>query len=403
MGAGTVDRMTVMSAPERLRARDPRVVDGLIALVLTVALQLQLALGGAPDATVVSVLAGLALTVPLAWRRRAPLAVIVAYAAAAAVGVALGSDIYDGDPPLAAALVTGATAFYSLGAHAGERAALAGLALGVLGLWTTVVVSDYSDLASYLFSAGLVALSPWLAGRTTRARMLRGEALEREREGRARTAVVEERQRIARELHDVVAHGLVVMVVQAQGARRILDQDPERAREALQAIEQTGQTALAEMRRSLGILREESAAAELVPQPTLRDLDGLLAEMRRAGLAVDLRIEGEPRALAEGVDRSAYRIVQEALTNTIKHAGLVPARVTVRYDDDELRLEIVDSGPSTPPTPGSPDGGDRDRGDDGGHGLVGMRERVRLYGGELEASSDNGDGFVVRARIPLTP
>ena len=378
-------------------------VDGLIALVLTVALQLQLALGGAPDATVVSVLAGLALTVPLAWRRRAPLAVIVAYAAAAAVGVALGSDIYDGDPPLAAALVTGATAFYSLGAHAGERAALAGLALGVLGLWTTVVVSDYSDLASYLFSAGLVALSPWLAGRTTRARMLRGEALEREREGRARTAVVEERQRIARELHDVVAHGLVVMVVQAQGARRILDQDPERAREALQAIEQTGQTALAEMRRSLGILREESAAAELVPQPTLRDLDGLLAEMRRAGLAVDLRIEGEPRALAEGVDRSAYRIVQEALTNTIKHAGLVPARVTVRYDDDELRLEIVDSGPSTPPTPGSPDGGDRDRGDDGGHGLVGMRERVRLYGGELEASSDNGDGFVVRARIPLTP
>ena len=388
--------MTVLSAPERWRAHDPRVLDGLLALVLTVALQLQLVFGGAPDATAIAVLGGLALTLPLAWRRRHPLAVVLAYGAAAAASEALGGGTFDGEPPLAAALVTGAIAFYSLGAHAGERAGLAGLGLGVLGLWTTVVVSDHSDLASFLFSAGLVALSPWLAGRTSRARTLRAEALEREREGRARTAVFEERQRIARELHDVVAHGLVVMVVQAQGARRILDQDPERARDALRAIEQTGQTSLAEMRRSLGVLREESSAAELVPQPTLRDLDGLLEEMRRAGLAVDLRIEGEPRALAEGVDRSAYRIVQEALTNTLKHAGLVPARVTVRYGGDELRLEIVDAGSPAGPPDGGSEGG-------GGHGLVGMRERVRLYGGELEARSENGRGFVVRARIPLTP
>lgn len=383
--------MTDMSAPERWRTLDPRVLDGLLALVLAVALQLQLALGGEPRATGVTVLGGLVLTLPLAWRRRAPLAVVVTYAAAAALQAALGGGIFDGEPPLAAALITGVIAFYSLGAHAGERPALAGLALGVLGLWTTVVVSDHSDLASYLFSAGLVALSPWLAGRTSRARALRAEALDREREGLARTAVFAERQRIARELHDVVAHGLVVMVVQAQGARRILDQDPERAREALRAIEQTGQTALAEMRRSLGVLREQSAAAELAPQPTLHDLDGLLEEMRRAGLVVNLRIEGKPRALAEGVDRSAYRLVQEALTNTIKHAGLVPTRVTVSYGADELRLEIADEGPGAPD-----DGG-------GGHGLVGMRERVRLYGGELEARSDNGHGFVVRARIPLTP
>lgn len=382
--------MTDMSAPERWRTLDPRVLDGLLALVLAVALQLQLALGGEPRATGVAVLGGLVLTLPLAWRRRAPLAVVVTYAAAAALQAALGGGIFDGEPPLAAALITGAIAFYSLGAHAGERPALAGLALGVLGLWTTVVVSDHSDLASYVFSAGLVALSPWLAGRTSRARALRAEALDREREGLARTAVFEERQRIARELHDVVAHGLVVMVVQAQGARRILDQDPARAREALRAIEQTGQTALAEMRRSLGVLREQSAAAELAPQPTLHDLDGLLEEMRRAGLVVDLRIEGKPRALDEGVDRSAYRLVQEALTNTINHAGLVPTRVTVSYGADELRLEIADEGP------GAPDDG-------GGHGLVGMRERVRLYGGELEARSDNGHGFVVRARIPLTP
>ncbi len=189
------------------------------------------------------------------------------------------------------------------------------------------------------------------------------------------------------------------MVVQAQGARRILDQDPERAREALRAIEQTGQTALADMRRSLGVLREEAAPADLAPQPTLHDIDGLLEEMRRAGLDVDLRIEGEPRALAEGIDRSAYRIVQEALTNTIKHAGLVPARVTLRYGDDELGLEIVNAGPAGAPGSGPPDDGS---GGDG-HGLVGMRERVRLYGGELEARSDNGHGFVVRARIPLAP
>ena len=395
--------MTVLSMSERRRPLDPRVLDGLIALVLTVALQLQLVFGGSPDATVVSVLGGLALTVPLAWRRRAPLAVVVTYAAAAALGAALGTGIFDLEPPLVAALVTGGLAFYSLGAHAGERAGLAGLAVGILGLWTTVVVSDHIDLASYVFSAGLVALSPWLAGRTTRARTLRAEALERERDARAGAAVSEERQRIARELHDVVAHGLVVMVVQAQGARRILDQDPERAREALRAIEQTGQTALADMRRSLGILREEAAPADLAPQPTLHDIDALLEEMRRAGLEVDLRIEGEPRALAEGVDRSAYRIVQEALTNTIKHAGLVPARVTVRYDADELRLEIMNAGPATPASPpaaSTPPPGD---GSADGHGLVGMRERVRLYGGELEAGSDNGHGFVVRARIPLAP
>jgi len=388
--------MTVTTLPERWRRRpDARVVDWLVAVVLTVALQLQLALGGAPDATPVAVLGGLVLTLALAWRRRAPLAVVLTYAAAAALGTALGGGIFDGEPPLGAALVTGAIAFYSVGAHAAERPALAGLALGILGLWTTVVVSDHRDLASYLFSAGLVALSPWLAGRTSRARTLRIEALDRERDGRARTAVAEERQRIARELHDVVAHGLVVMVVQAQGARRILDQDPERAREALRAIEQTGQTALEEMRRSLGILREAAASAELAPQPTLGDLDGLLNEMRRAGLVIDLRIEGERRALGEGVDRSAYRIVQEALTNTIKHAGLVATRVTVVYGDDDLRLEIADDGP------GPPDAGDGTG--EGGHGLVGMRERVRLYGGDLEARRENGHGFVVRARIPLTP
>jgi signal transduction histidine kinase len=280
--------------------------------------------------------------------------------------------------------------FYSLGAHAPDRQATAGLLAGVAGMWTGVLASDQIDVQSFVFSAGLIGLAPWLAGRASRARRLRAEALDRERDQRARAAASEERQRIARELHDVVAHGVVLMVLQAQGARRILDHDTERAREALRAIEETGQTALAEIRRSLGILRDEHAQAELAPQRSLDDLGALVDEMREAGLMVDLRVVGEPRELRDGIDRSAYRIVQEALTNTIKHAGLVPTRVTVAYEPDDLVLEVADEG----------GGGAADNGG-AGQGLAGMRERVRLHGGELEAHPVDGRGFVVRARIPL--
>ena len=167
-------------------------------------------------------------------------------------------------------------------------------------MWLGVLASDQVDLPSFVFSAGLVGLAPWLAGRATRARRGRAEALDRERDQRARAAASEERQRIARELHDVVAHGVVLMVLQAQGARRILDHDTERAREALEAIEETGQTALAEIRRSLGILRDDHARADRSPQRSLDDLGALVDEMREAGLTVDLRIEGERRALPTG-------------------------------------------------------------------------------------------------------
>jgi signal transduction histidine kinase len=187
----------------------------------------------------------------------------------------------------------------------------------------------------------------------------------------------------------VVAHGVVLMVLQARGARRILDHDTDRAREALEAIEETGQTALAEIRRSLGILRDDHARAELAPQRSLDDLGALVDEMREAGLMVDLRVVGKPRELRDGIDRSAYRIVQEALTNTIKHAGLVPAHVTVTYEPDGLVLEVTDEGGATADDAGA------------GQGLAGMRERVRLHGGELDAHPVAGRGFLVRARIPL--
>ena len=358
-----------------------RWTDALIALVLLAAMELQLALGHPPGLEAVAIAGAVALALPIVWRRSHPLAVAVAFAAASALQAAAGGGVYESAPPLGGAILAGVVVFYSLGTHAQEREAQAGLAAGIAGLWATVVLAGHVEPSSFLFSAGLVALSPWLAGRVTRSRTLRAVAVER-------AAASEERQRIARELHDVVAHGVVLMVLQAQGARRILDQDPARARDALQAIEETGKTALEEIRGSLGILRHEDAPADLVPQPTLGDLAALIDDMRRAGLTVDLRVEGGARAIPDGVDRSAYRIIQEALTNTIKHAGLVPTRVTVAYGTDDLRLEIVDDGR------GHSGSGD-------GHGLAGMRERVRVYGGELEAHARTGRGFVVRARIPL--
>jgi signal transduction histidine kinase len=361
--------------------RSARTRDALIALVLAVALELQVFFGRHVDANVVTVAGALALTLPVAWRRSHPLVVVLIFASASPLQGALGGGIYQGAPPPFTALVTGGLIFYSLGAYADDHDARLGLGLGILGLWTTVVVAHHADLQGFLFSGGLVALSPWLAGRVVRARSLRAAAVER-------AAASEERQRIARELHDVVAHGVVLMVMQAQGARRILDQDPERAREALEAIEETGKNAVAEIRRSLGILREDGARAELTPQPTLDDLGTLVAEMRRAGLQVELRVTGAERPLDDPIGRSAYRIVQEALTNTLKHAGLVPTRVTVAYRPDDLVLEIADDGPGH--------GG----GDETGQGLAGMRERVRLLSGELEAHTGNGRGFVVRARIP---
>jgi signal transduction histidine kinase len=359
----------------------PQAMDALIAAVLAVGLELQVFLSDQVDGAPVAVVGALAITVPIAWRRRAPLAVALIFAGASALQGALGGGVYVDAPPLFATLVAGVVVFYSLGAYAGEREARIGLALGVLGLWTTVVVARHVELQSFLFSGGLIALSPWLAGRVARSRVARAAALER-------AAASEERQRIARELHDVVAHGVVLMVLQAQGARRILDQDPERAREALEAIEETGKTAVAEIRRSLGILREDGVEAELAPQPTLDDLGVLVEEMRRAGLQVELNVTGDERTLDDGVGRSAYRIVQEALTNTIKHAGLVPTRVTVAYGADDLVLEIADDGP-----------GHTGAGEDG-QGLAGMRERVRLLRGDFEAQTMNGRGFVVRARIP---
>jgi signal transduction histidine kinase len=217
----------------------------------------------------------------------------------------------------------------------------------------------------------------------------RAALLEREREERARAAVAEERARIARELHDVVAHSVSVMVVQAGAERLALGDERDDTREVLSTIEQTGRQTLAEMRRLLGMLRRSDDEIELAPQPSMEHVAKLVDQVREAGLPVTLAVEGEPVGLPPGIDLSAYRIVQEALTNALKHAGPASARVTVRYGRDDLDLEIVDDGAGVA------------NGDGGGHGLIGMRERVTLFGGNLAAGGRSGGGYAVRARLPL--
>lgn len=393
--------MRSVGIADRARPLDARRVDWLIALALTVALQLQFAIGGQPGPVVVNAIGGLLLTLPLAWRRRAPLAMICVFVASAVANEALDGDLFsfpesdsaqDFPWPPFASLVTGAVAFYSLGAYADDRAAVIGVIVGVAGLWATAIVSAQIDVASFLFSGGLMAATPWFAGHTARARSLRLAAVEREQEQRTRLAVRDERTRIARELHDIVAHSVGVIVVQAEGARRVFERDPSRARGALGSIERTARTALDEMRRSLAVLRREGEEATLEPQPGLDDLGGLVEQARAGGLEVEIVVEGERRPLAPGVDLSAYRIVQEALTNTIKHAGGVRTRITVRHGERELELEVSDDGPG-PSANGAKSGS--------GHGLVGMRERVASLGGELHTGPGPDGGFIVRASLPL--
>jgi signal transduction histidine kinase len=206
----------------------------------------------------------------------------------------------------------------------------------------------------------------------------------------ARDAVAAERARIARELHDVVAHAMSVMVVQAGAARTALEREPAVAEEALRRIEETGRVGLGEMRRLIGLLRPEDPA-DLAPQPDLARLDELLETMRHAGLQVEAVVEGSPRELPQGVGLTAYRLVQEALTNVLKHAGESHARVLLRFDEDALEVEVFDDGL----------GPLRDGTTLGGHGLIGMRERVELFGGSLETGPRPGGGFEVRARLPV--
>jgi signal transduction histidine kinase len=245
----------------------------------------------------------------------------------------------------------------------------------------------FSIVSSIIWTIGFAIGRQFQAADEAKERATRAE---RAREERARAAVADERARIARELHDVVGHSVSVMTVQASAVRRLLRPHQEKQRDALLVVEQTGREALAEMRRMVGVLRRPEEAPALAPQPSLEYLNKLVENAREAGLPVELSIEGRPEQLSAGVDLTAYRLVQEALTNALKHAHARHAEVLVRYGDGHVELTVSDDGRGV----GSGDGG--------GHGLVGMRERVSVYGGELEAGPQAGGGYRLRAKLPLS-
>ena len=331
-------------------------------------------------------------TVPLAWRRRAPLLVLVLVLVSASAQSLLLDD-WSSFQPFVGLVI----AVYSVGAHAEPRTAIIGAAItGAFILPHQIAKVAQGDSATELPGPFILLGAAWLVGRLVGGGRLeamrlrdRAAALERERDEQARLAVEQERARMARELHDIVAHAISLIVVQARAGRRTLPGEAGPTRESLDTIEETGRQALTEMRRLVGLLRTEGETPALAPQAGLRQLDTLVAQVSEAGLPVELDIEGEPSELPQGIDLAAYRVVQEALTNALKHAGPATARVVVRYRPEELEVEVVDTGSG--PVAGG----------EAGHGLIGMKERVSLYGGEIEAGREGRGGFAVRARLPL--
>ncbi|HSC91886.1 MAG TPA: sensor histidine kinase [Gaiellaceae bacterium] len=382
----------------RAIVRDPLLLArryGVDALALALLVAMQVEIWAAPLAgsrATLSVCAVFA-SVPLLLRRRAPLvAPLAVFAALAVTSLLEAQGLYDSTFFFFGALL----AAWVVGESNPNRQGVVGL---VAAEATVVFVTRRfpDEGAGDYFWVSLFFAAAWLAGFTVghRAQQAR-EAEERlaladaRRRADAALAVADERARIARELHDVVAHSISVMTVQAAGVRRLLREDQQREREALQTVEETGREALTEMRRLLGILRGANQPADLAPQPGLARLEALVQQARDAGLPVELSVEGEPYPVAAGLDLSAYRVVQEALTNVIKHAGPARATVVVRYEPDAIALEIAN------------DGRGNGEGEGARQGLAGMRERVAFYGGTLEAGSvDGGRGYAVRARIPV--
>jgi signal transduction histidine kinase len=333
-------------------------------------------------------------TLPLAARRRFPLAVLATSVASGLVFAALGL-------PPDMLWVAIPVAVYSVAAYGDRWVSLAGLVVAELGS-VAIQLTPGRFQAPTVVGNALFIGAAWLLGHFIGVRRLsvlrleeRTAELEQAREELARRAVVEERLRLARELHDVVAHAMSVIAVQSGVGAHVANTQPKEAAKALVAIEATSRAALEELRRLLGVLRQEDEPqGDLAPVPGLADLEGLLAELAKVGLAVKLQVNGTRPPLPAGVDLSAYRIVQEALTNVVKHAGPAHAQVTIGYRDQDVTVEVIDDGRGVT----APTGDGRAR---VGHGLIGMRERVQAFGGDLEAGPCPGGGFRVAARLPL--
>jgi len=337
-------------------------------------------------------LAGIVILVPLYFRRRFPFG-----APLTSILLLGGASFIDGRyaPELFIPLLSAVFSCGLLAMAPQLRQALAGwvVAIAVLGI---AVHNDPQGKIGDFVWVGILMTIGWVVGfafsgaaRQAQEARERARRAEREREEKARLAVSEERARIARELHDVVGHSVSVMTVQASAVRRLLKPEQEREREALLIVEQTGREAMAEMRRMVGVLRRPEEAPALAPQPSLEHLEKLVEHARESGLPVTLKIEGEAVQLPAGVDLTAYRLVQEGLTNALKHARAKNAEVLVRYSNGFVELSVTDDGTG--------DGG----GDSGGHGLVGMRERISVYGGNLEAGPQPEGGYRLRATLPV--
>jgi signal transduction histidine kinase len=368
----------------------PPLSDLLIAGALTVWAILEAFLASGAGSAPVRILAGCAMTVPLVVRRRHPLPVVVVVAGVLLIRAAAGSPDESSASFFPALLV--ATFSVALYERRGPLA-VAGGAFALAAVLGAVVLGFGENEGTSAEAGNLVIISffvvaAWTAGWLLRRRAEHVRRVEAESGALAQEAVAEERARIARELHDVVAHSVSIISLQAGAADQYLERDPARAREHLAAVRGSARDALAEMRRLTGVLREEPAGYE--PQPGLGRLAELVEQARAGGLDVTLAEEGERRAVPPGVDLAAFRIVQEALTNARKHAGPVAAQVRVRYADGGVEVEVSnDAGPGGTDAEGA------------GHGLVGMRERVRVYGGTLQTGPADGGGYRVRACLPL--
>jgi signal transduction histidine kinase len=363
----------------RARSLDPQLADTALALALTAWALTEPGLFSDPGRAVVL----LVMTAAIAARRRAPVAVLVVEV----VGLVLlpsRLDLPEGVAFLIAA--------YSAALHSDRRVLVGALLIGG-GAWF-VAFGNQAQIPRDLVPVVLVA-PVWLAGSAMRLRGHRAEAwaeradrLEQEREASLRA----ERARIARELHDVVTHSVSVMVLQTGAARQIMSQDESRSRALLESVEASGRSALEELRRLLGLLSDEDGVAPLSPQPGVTEIPSLVEQVRQAGVSVELSVEGRPRVVSGGVSVAAYRIVQEALTNVLKHASGAPTSVLLRWDHTALELEILDRGPPQGVAP---------RDASAGRGIAGMRERAVMYRGSLVARPGSDRGYVVRARLPL--
>ena len=372
------------------RHSSARLGDAALAALLTTFGLVELwAFGAHPKAIAVP---ATAIAGGVLYRRRAtPLFVVGATMGALALESALGVSLHKLDSPLLMALV----ALYTAGAYLPLRSAGAALAIALACLWISFAASRTNGHSDFVFTL-VITSAGWLVGRGMHGRVQqtsdlaeRTQRLEREAEAERAAAVADERRRIARDLHDVIAHSVSVMVVQAGAAEDIVERNQEGALEPIRAVQETGRAALVEISRLLGLLRADGAEIGLAPQPRIDELPALIEQARAAGASVEMGVDGQPVPLPLGIDLSLYRIAQEALTNARKHSPDAHVEVVLRYCANAVEL-IVENGPSR-----------QANGHGGGHGLIGMRERVAVFGGTLDAEPVGDRGFRVHARLPI--